>query len=253
MAERRMISAKVLKSDEYGDLSFEAQALYPQLMLEADDFGFVTGTKRIMRSIGVQPTAIDELTNAGFLIRFENPYLVRHWFVSNFGGDFNKSDKKLTTNFIDELMQIRIDQEGAYLISDFNDTPAVHHWYTGSTPSIAQTKIAKYIYRAILNHKEGENTTTTDSNYMGEEDGVVGGGFSPEILNYAEEQAKGADDPAAYKQGILKRIREEGLKTIEEVLDADKKWKAEKKPRGKSKRCVKEESTRQPFAGEIIV
>ena len=68
MADRRMISSKVLKSDDYGDLSFEAQALYPQLVLEADNFGFVTGIKRIMRSMGVNPSVIEELTKAGFLI-----------------------------------------------------------------------------------------------------------------------------------------------------------------------------------------
>lgn len=57
-----------------------------------------------------------------------------------------------------------------------------------------------------------------------------GGGLPPEIIAYAEEAARGADHPAAYKAAILDRIRTAGYTTLAEVKEADRQHKTESPP-----------------------
>ena len=47
MAEKRMLSKKVLDTDAFLDMPLSAQALYFHLVINADDEGFVGNPKRI--------------------------------------------------------------------------------------------------------------------------------------------------------------------------------------------------------------
>lgn len=69
--------------------------------------------------------------------------------------------------------------------------------------------------------KDQEREKTTTPYPLQGNSGGGGGGFSPEILAYARERARGANNPAAYEAAILDRIRKAGFKTIEEVKAAD--------------------------------
>lgn len=76
MAERRMISKSVLASDRFLDMSKPAQALYIQLILEADDDGFLSSRKRVMRvSLASEESYLELLANH-FVCEFDNGILV---------------------------------------------------------------------------------------------------------------------------------------------------------------------------------
>jgi len=109
-----MIHRSVVCSDEYTELSYEAQALYIQLTIEADSFGFVGGIKKIMRSIGVGPDALEELVKARFVLRFDSGvFVIRHWMVGN--GAF-KNDRGYEAKYPKELAQLFVDYDLTYVI-----------------------------------------------------------------------------------------------------------------------------------------
>ena len=75
MAVRRMIHKDVICSDAFIDMSFEAQALFFQLQIEADEFGFVSAPKKVMRTIGSGVDALNEIIDSGFAYRFDSQVL----------------------------------------------------------------------------------------------------------------------------------------------------------------------------------
>lgn len=84
MADRRMIHKAVICSDAFVDMSYEAQALFFQLQIEADAYGLLSSVKKILRSVRVQESALEELEQAGFIISFGNGVIaLRHWNVAN--------------------------------------------------------------------------------------------------------------------------------------------------------------------------
>ena len=83
MADRRMISAGVVGSDDFVELPCMAQALYFQLCCNADDDGFVNAPRKIARSIGADLAAIDALTMSGHLYMVDGVAVIRHWLHHN--------------------------------------------------------------------------------------------------------------------------------------------------------------------------
>ena len=61
MAEKRMLSKKVLDTDAFLDMPLSAQALYFHLVINADDEGFVGNPKRIRDYIGADESDLDLL------------------------------------------------------------------------------------------------------------------------------------------------------------------------------------------------
>lgn len=152
MADQRMIHRSVICSDKFTDLSFEAQALYFQLTIEADNFGFVGGAKKIMRSIGTNENALTELEGANFVIRFDSGvFVIRHWMVGN--GAF-KNDRSYETKYTKELSKLFIDDDLAYGFQADSDG------FQADSPITISSSRAYHISRIINNalHKHGIST-----------------------------------------------------------------------------------------------
>ena len=58
MGEHRMFALKIIDSDAFLDMSASAQNLYFHLAMRADDDGFISAPKKIMRISGA---SIDDL------------------------------------------------------------------------------------------------------------------------------------------------------------------------------------------------
>lgn len=111
MAAKRMFSREVVGSDAFADMSFEAQALYVHLSMDADDWGFVGAPKRVQRSIGSRPEALRELDNAGFVHMFPSGVLaIMDWWQNN---TITESRRK-ATQYEEELAQLTITDCGSY-------------------------------------------------------------------------------------------------------------------------------------------
>jgi len=83
MAQRRMFSKNVARTDQFLDMPPSTQNLYFHLGLEADDDGFVS-PKMIMRMLGSTQDDYSVLVAKGFIIPFQSGVIViRHWRVNN--------------------------------------------------------------------------------------------------------------------------------------------------------------------------
>ncbi len=207
MATRRMIAKQIIGSDRYIELSYEAQALYIQMTIEADDFGFLTGINRLRRSIGVDESAITELSAERFIIQFESgAVVIRHWFVANFGGELNKKSKVLNTCYLDELAMLDIGTDGAYILSDKSITATRGEQITSGQLNPIQCKIVQYIMRAEqTNEPDGETNNPSSNQPTGSPDENqsemntgntnASGGNPAQVAKPTESQnAKGVED-----------------------------------------------------------
>lgn len=105
MASRRMFSKDVVCSDRFLDMPVSAQALYFQYGLEADDDGFVSAPKKILRLTNASDDDLKILVAKGFLILFESGIVViRDWKINN----YLRKDRYTPTRFKEEFEQLDI-------------------------------------------------------------------------------------------------------------------------------------------------
>lgn len=85
MAERRMMSKSIIKSDTFLDMPATTQNLYFHILLDADDDGFINAPKSIMRMIGAKDDDMKVLTAKQFVIPFESGVVViKDWKIHNY-------------------------------------------------------------------------------------------------------------------------------------------------------------------------
>ena len=84
MGNHRMFSNTITDSDLFLEMSLSAQALYFHLGLHADDEGFVSSPKRIVRATGCNEDDLKLLIAKGFVICFDSGIIViTHWNLHN--------------------------------------------------------------------------------------------------------------------------------------------------------------------------
>lgn len=98
MTKCRMISKIVYDDSLFLSLPYSAQALYSQLLLNADDEGFVGNTKRVLRNVGLTKKILNILVARKFVIYFEHSdvALIAHFFLCN------KVPRPKPTTYIEE-------------------------------------------------------------------------------------------------------------------------------------------------------
>jgi len=107
MAQRRMISDKVIKTDSFMEMPHSTKNLYFYLMIDADDDGFVSNPKTIMRMINAVDDDYKILAGKKFIIPFENGIcVIKHWLIHN----LIRADRKVDTQWVDEKKLLEIDE-----------------------------------------------------------------------------------------------------------------------------------------------
>jgi hypothetical protein len=111
MAQRRMFSKDIVRSDAFMDMPVSSQLLYFHLGMEADDDGFVDNGKTVSRMAGTAEDDMKILLSKRFLLSFNNGLLViKHWKINN----YIQSDRYKETKYIDEKGMIKTKENGAY-------------------------------------------------------------------------------------------------------------------------------------------
>lgn len=80
---RVAVASQVIQSDAYAEMSAEAQAAYPQLMLAANCDGMIEGPARVLRGAGLPVEVLAELAGAGFIIEAGGELFITDWWVNN--------------------------------------------------------------------------------------------------------------------------------------------------------------------------
>lgn len=111
MAERRMLSKKVVFSDKFYRLSDKAKLLYTYLVLDADDDGFVGNVRQTISATGANMRTLIQLAEHGFILTFKSGVVaISHWKMQN------RIEKRMYTPTIykDELDMLIVDRNGVY-------------------------------------------------------------------------------------------------------------------------------------------
>lgn len=84
MANKRMFTMKIVDSDAFLDMPLSAQCLYFHLNMRADDDGFVSNPRKIMRIISANENDLTILFAKRFILGFEDGVIViKHWRMHN--------------------------------------------------------------------------------------------------------------------------------------------------------------------------
>jgi uncharacterized phage protein (TIGR02220 family) len=136
MAERRMMSKKIIDTDNFLDMPQSTQCLYFHLLLRADDDGFIQSPKSIMRITGCKDDDLKLLNAKGFVIGFETGVIViRHWRIHNYVQSDRYSKSELPEaqrvelkNKIYEVVETPINPDNTYM-----DTKCIQNGYNLDT------------------------------------------------------------------------------------------------------------------------
>lgn len=109
--EKRMFNSAITKHDDFLDMPLSAQALYFHLNLEADDEGFVSNVKSLMRQVRSTEDDLKILIAKRYILRFESGVVVvKHWLIHN----TIRQDRIIETKFIEEKQLLDIKENGSY-------------------------------------------------------------------------------------------------------------------------------------------
>ena len=121
MANRRMFSLDVVDTDAFLDMPCSARLLYYDLGMRADDDGFLSDAKKILRFTGASRDDLNVLIARGFVLAFDTGVIViRHWGMNN----QIRRDRYKPTLCSAERAQISTDKSGVYSLNGY-DTPTV--------------------------------------------------------------------------------------------------------------------------------
>jgi len=122
MTQRRIFSKKITESDAFIDLPASSQALYFHLNMNADDDGFVSSPKRIMRMLGAADDEFKLLLAKRFLIAFDSGVcVVKHWWMHN----TLQKDRYLETVYLDEKNTLVVKENKSYSECYQNDNKKI--------------------------------------------------------------------------------------------------------------------------------
>jgi hypothetical protein len=153
MAQRRMFSRKIVDTDSFLELSHNAQLLYFHLSLQADDDGFISSPKRILRMVNLIEDDLTELINKEFIIKFENGVcVVKHWLIHN----FIQKDRYTGTLYLSEMKRLS-KINGIYEL--INETDCIQDASNMET-QVSLEKVSKG------EHSEGEDNAGDDANIL---------------------------------------------------------------------------------------
>lgn len=113
MANKRMFSIEVIDTDKFLDMPVSTQCLYFHLGMRADDEGFVSSPKKIVKLLGCSNDDLKLLIAKGYIMPFEEGVVVIvDWNVNN----YIRPDRIRKTQFREERERLDL-IDGRYNLS----------------------------------------------------------------------------------------------------------------------------------------
>lgn len=154
MAERRMFHTSVVESDAFLDMPPGAQALYFHIGMHADDDGFVNGPRQITRKIGVGLKNLDLLVERGFLLRFDDIVVIKHFRI----GNSLQNDRLKPLRYPEVAKQLYIRENRSYSLTPENDEPTLFEKRKSELESFRKFRETKLYSTRIPNLAEPNQT-----------------------------------------------------------------------------------------------
>lgn len=106
-----MFSLQIVDSDAFLDMPASSQLLYFHLSMRADDDGFISNPKKILRMIGSGEDDLKVLLAKRFILDFQSGVVViKHWRIHN----YIQNDRYHETKYIEEKNGLIVKGNGAY-------------------------------------------------------------------------------------------------------------------------------------------
>lgn len=171
MANHRCYNCSFLLNDEFIELSENAKVLYFYLMSSADDDGFISNVKTQIRISGTKAESLEELINAGFIIKFNNNvYVIVHWRQHN----KIQKDRYHPTLYQAEYKKLNTDQTNKYFIMDttcIQNVSKLDTEYKLSKVNISKDNISEY--NLIKENKSEEKKNEDKKECRGREETIT--------------------------------------------------------------------------------
>jgi hypothetical protein len=111
MAQRRMISLQIVDSDAFLEMPNSTQNLYFHLNMRADDDGFISNPKKIMKITNSSEDDMKILFTKRFILGFDTGIIViKHWKIHN----YIAKDRYKETVYTEEKMKLTIKDNKSY-------------------------------------------------------------------------------------------------------------------------------------------
>lgn len=241
MAKRRMFSLDIIDTDLFMEMPQTSRLLYYELCMRADDDGFVSSPKKIMKMVGCSEDDFKVLATKQFIIPFDTGIVViKHWKIHN----YIQNDRYTPTIYAEEKNQLEIEKNKMY-------TKCIQDGYTGKYSigkiSIDKNSIVEVDIYSIIEQNFGrtlnpiEYETITNWNKYN---------FPLEMLKYATTKAvlKNIYN-ISYIDKILYEWDKNNIRTLAQAQEEDKKF-TDKPKRTYKTRQEKEEETINKFLSE---
>lgn len=139
MAQRRMISLKIIDTDEFLDMPQSSQYLYYNFIMRADDDGFVSNPKKIIKMVNCNDDDLKILFIKRYVIPFENGVcVIRHWRIHN----LIRKDRYIETEYVNERKILEL-KKGKYELKNTKWQPNGNQMATTGRHSIGKGSIGK--------------------------------------------------------------------------------------------------------------
>lgn len=117
MAERRMMAKTITESDAFLSMPAEAQALYLHLNMAADDDGFVSNPRTVMRMCSSSDDSMKILIGRKFVLTFQKDdnfiVVIKHWRINN----YIRKDTYRETKYKEYLRELYYDENQSYSLN----------------------------------------------------------------------------------------------------------------------------------------
>lgn len=188
MAKRRMFSLDVIDTDMFLDMSVGSQNLYFHLAMRADDDGFVSSPKKIIKITNATQNDYDILVAKQFVIPFESGVcVIKHWKLHN----IIQNDRYKRTIYHQEMASIIQDKNNVYTL-DTECIQNVSNVYTQDR--LGKDRLGKdsieykynLAYARLL--AEGKQTKEFEDKYLISKDEVIN--IAEQLVNYVASTGK---------------------------------------------------------------
>ena len=123
MAERRMMAKSIIETDMFLDMPTSCQCLYFHLLLRADDDGFISNPKSIVRTLSASADDLKLLIAKQYLIGFESGVVViKDWKIHN----YIRNDRYKASS-VPERKLLNIRKDKAYTLKEDDGVPMIDY------------------------------------------------------------------------------------------------------------------------------
>lgn len=215
MAQKRMFDKVVTTSDDFLELSAEAQCLYFHIGMLADDDGLSKNYRSYMKLVGATNEDLQSLIDKSFIYKFDSDVIaIKHWKINN----TVRNDRYRPTIFQNEFSRLDIADNNEYIMLDTNGIPDGNQMDTkNSIDKISKEKNSLEKKREEKNNivEKREDVTILSGN-----DFVV-----KDVIDYLNKKINSSYNWKNEKiKSLVNNWIEKGYKTLDFQIVIDKKF-----------------------------